>query len=182
MSFGVQSNLEQQVSNLRTQVEKATADLMEQRRSTASAIADMDRQHDATMAAAMAAKDDAAASLQRQHASILASMQVKMLFCQALDDLATSHAARICTSISRSAIPGLLRTAIVPRLYNCHLQRRHLQDGLITKSPDYFRNVRLDSVHLLMWRALHTSTWLQLKDILHRYSHFLCHANLTRNL
>ncbi len=72
----MQGKLEQQVVDLQVQVEKATADVAEQRRSMANMVADLDRQHDATMAATMAAKDEAAASLQRQHASVLASMQV----------------------------------------------------------------------------------------------------------
>ena len=85
----VQDKLEQQVNELQAQVDKATAEVAEQRRSTASAVADLDRQHDAAMAAAMAAKDDAAASLQRQHASVVASMQVAARSRQTLDDQMT---------------------------------------------------------------------------------------------
>ncbi len=73
----MQEKLERQLTDLQSEADKAASCLAEQRRMATCSLSEADRQHEAAVAAALAARDDASASLQRQHATIVSSMQVR---------------------------------------------------------------------------------------------------------
>ena len=72
----MQEKLERQVAELQADADKAASNLAEQRRLITCSLTESDQQHEAAVAAVLAARDDATASLQRQHAVVISSMQV----------------------------------------------------------------------------------------------------------